>query len=285
MLPITVVIPVRNEANSIRQCIQSIGDVAEIVVADSTSADLTQAIAREMGATVLNFEWNGKYPKKRNWVLDNHTFSTDWVLFIDADERMTEAVYEAIGRAIATAHDNTAGFWMAYNTYFMGKRLRFGLTQRKLSMFRRSAGRYEKIEEQNWSNLDMEIHEHPVLSGEVGKIDDRMEHYDYKGMHNFLAKHNEYSSWEAQRYGSIRNSPDFSKNTWRQRVKYSCVNRAWFSAAYFTYDYIIRGRVLDGSVGFAYSFLKAWYFFVIFLKIRLRLIHESYDPQRRGQSR
>jgi cellulose synthase/poly-beta-1,6-N-acetylglucosamine synthase-like glycosyltransferase len=87
-LDLTIAIPVRNEAQNLPGCIGAIGpDLARhIVVIDSGSTDDTVAVAESLGAEVVNFVWDGKFPKKRNWYLRNHTPTTKWVLFLDADE-------------------------------------------------------------------------------------------------------------------------------------------------------------------------------------------------------
>ena len=88
MLNITVVIPVRNEEKNLPSCLKALGsDFTEIVVVDSVSSDRTREIASAAGAVVLDFVWDGKFPKKRNWALRNYRFKTPWVLFLDADER------------------------------------------------------------------------------------------------------------------------------------------------------------------------------------------------------
>ena len=90
MLPVTVVIPVRNEERNLPGCLRALGkDFSEIVVVDSGSTDRTREIAEDGGAVVLDFNWDGKFPKKRNWALRHHEFQTPWVLFLDADEQVT----------------------------------------------------------------------------------------------------------------------------------------------------------------------------------------------------
>ncbi|MGB5135674.1 MAG: glycosyltransferase [Prochlorococcaceae cyanobacterium] len=88
MLDLTVAIPVRNEECNLATCLQAIGPgfARSLVVIDSGSTDTTAAIARNHGAEVVTFEWNGRFPKKRNWFLRHHTPTTRWVLFLDADE-------------------------------------------------------------------------------------------------------------------------------------------------------------------------------------------------------
>ena len=155
---------------------------------------------------MLQFDWNGAFPKKRNWVLRNYEFKTDWVLFLDADEFVSAAFVREVRQAIQ--HRPHVGFWLNFENYFMGQRLKYGDPMRKLALFRVGVGEYEKIEEDHWSHLDMEVHEHPVLPGSAGEIKAPIEHNDFRGLKHYIAKHNEYSSWEAARYVRLRASSE-----------------------------------------------------------------------------
>ncbi|HEY7851686.1 MAG TPA: hypothetical protein VIB82_01850, partial [Caulobacteraceae bacterium] len=160
------------------------------------------------------------------------------------------------------------GFWLNYHNHFMGAVLRHGVPQRKLALFRVGAGFYERIEEDRWSSLDMEVHEHPILAGAVGEIAAAIEHEDFRGLHKFLERHNDYSSWEARRYVALTgDGAAWSALTRRQRAKYRNLARWWFAPAYFLFAYVVRGGILDGRAGLAYAFLKYAYFSEVRLKI------------------
>ena len=147
----------------------------------------------------------------------------------------------------------------------MGKKLRHGLPQRKLACFKIGAGEYERIDEVRWSNLDMEILEHPILEGEVGYINAPIEHRDYRGLARFLERHIDYAKWEAARYEAlIRISKDERvKYTGRQAFKYRHLQKFWFPAFYFLYTYIVRCGFLDGKPGYHYASYKKWYFLTV----------------------
>ena len=92
MIPsITIAISTKNEEKNLPACLQAIGNFARVVVIDSGSTDCTKQIATNFSAEVIDFKWNGKFPKKRNWYLQNHTPQTAWILFLDADEYLTPA--------------------------------------------------------------------------------------------------------------------------------------------------------------------------------------------------
>ena len=266
---IKVVIPVKNEARNLRRCVPLASRLGKVLIVDSKSTDGTAELAEELGAELVQFSWNGQFPKKRNWVLRNLEFNVEWVLFLDADEFISSEFFNEVQLAISdTQH---VGFWLNFENHFMGKKLRGGDPFRKLALFRVGAGEYEKIEEDNWSHLDMEVHEHPVLEGTVGEIKTPIEHNDFRGLKHYIAKHNEYSSWEAARYLRLmkQQGPEWNGLTGRQKKKYRNLAKWWFAPAYFVVSYVLKKGFLDGAVGFHFALMKAIYFYQIRLKIKV----------------
>jgi hypothetical protein len=102
----------------------------------------------------------------------------------------------------------------------------------------------------------MEIHEHPVLDGPAGDIAAPLDHHDFRGLHHFIARHNECSSWEARRYLALRGDAAWSALTRRQRIKYSGMAHWWYAPGYFIVTYVLRG----GYAGFVYAIMKLEYF-------------------------
>lgn len=270
MLDLTIAIPVKNEEKNLPGCLEAIGTdlAAKIVVIDSSSTDSTPEIARSAGVDYINFEWNGKFPKKRNWFLKNHSPKTEWVLFLDADEFLTEPFKSELRKAIS--HDKeSVGFWLNYNIYFLGKPLKGGYPLKKLALFKVGAGEYERIDEDNWSGMDMEIHEHPVLDGKVGEIKSRIDHRDLRGIDSYIQKHNEYAAWEAARYHKIeKNSEEWQNYTWKQRMKYNLMKRVWIGPVFFIGSFIFMGGFRDGRRGFIFAILKMSYFSQIYSRIQ-----------------
>lgn len=266
-LPVTVAIPVRNEEASLPACLERLSRFAEIVVIDSASTDRTREIANNFGARIIDFKWDGKYPKKRNWFLLNAPPTQPWVLFLDADEFIDDAFCDAVARALS--QDDRDGYWITYTNHFLGRPLRYGLAQRKLALFRTGRALYERIDEDSWSSLDMEIHEHPILKGTVGEIDAPIDHRDDRGLARFLDKHVDYARWEARRYTYLRGTPQAARHfTFRQRFKYHHLAAWWYPAFYFLFTYIAKRGFLDGAAGFHYAVYKAWYFHTIRLLIQ-----------------
>jgi glycosyltransferase involved in cell wall biosynthesis len=268
-LDLTISIPVRNEAQNLPGCIGAIGpDLARhIVVIDSGSTDQTVAVAESLGAEVVNFVWDGKFPKKRNWYLRNHPPTTKWVLFLDADEYLTDE-FKAELRTALEQGDEYAGFWLSYTVYFLGKQLKGGYPMRKLALFRVGAGEYERIDEDQWSKLDMEVHEHPVLTGKVGVINHKIDHQDFRGIGHYMHKHNEYANWETSRFLQTASSAAAKNWTWKQRLKYRLMRSVFIGPAYFCGSFFLLGGFRDGSRGLAFSLLKAAYFTQIYCRLR-----------------
>ena len=263
----TVAIPVKNEEASLAACLERLGRFAEVVVIDSGSSDGTRAIAEGFGARVIEFAWNGTYPKKRNWFLLNAPPGQPWVLFLDADEFVDEPFCDALAQAVT--EPDIDGYWISYTNYFQGRPLKHGLAQRKLALFRVGKALYERIEEDSWSRLDMEIHEHPIVEGRVGEIAVPIDHRDDRGVARFLEKHVDYARWEARRYAALQADAAASAHfTGRQRFKYRHLAKWWYPAFYFLFTYVAKLGFLDGGPGFHYAAYKAWYFRTIRLLIR-----------------
>jgi glycosyltransferase involved in cell wall biosynthesis len=262
-IPITVIIPVKNEALNIINCLNMLNEFDQVIVVDSNSTDETKNIILEkFSFEYINFIWNGIYPKKRNWALDNLKINNDFVLFLDADEILTKEFIEEIRFKIVNT--NYVGFWLNYENYFLNHKLNYGVKMKKLALFNKNFGRYEKINDNCWSNFDMEIHEHPILYGKISSIKSQIIHNDFKSISHFIIKHNEYANWEANRYLNLVQT---SQLTLRQRIKYLLIPTSTFAILYFIYNYFFKLGFLDKKYGFLFSILKSFYFFLISVKI------------------
>ncbi|MCB4809221.1 glycosyltransferase family 2 protein [Tamlana sp. 62-3] len=268
VLDLTIAIPVKNEEKNLLGCIEAIGDdfAKQILIIDSGSTDATINIAKSNGVDVVDFKWDGKFPKKRNWFLRNYNLTTKWVLFLDADEYLTEDFKNELRLKINT---DIVGFWLNYTIYFMGKKLKGGYPLNKLALFQVGAGEYERIDEDKWSKLDMEIHEHPILNGEIGYIKSKIDHRDFRGVSHYMDKHNEYASWEAYRYiKTINDEAAKAKWTWKQKIKYKLMRSSLIGPIYFIGSFVFYGGWKDGATGFAFAILKMSYFTQIYCKIK-----------------
>ncbi|MFM2429984.1 MAG: hypothetical protein RLZZ511_1197 [Cyanobacteriota bacterium] len=257
-VPVSVVIPVKNEEANLPSCLESLAGFDDIIVVDSSSSDATCEIAYRYGCRVINFQWDGKFPKKRNWVLQTQKFKYDWILFLDADECVTQDFVREIKTLLKdTKH---CGFWLSYQTWFLGKVLRHGLPSRKLALVKLGYGAYEEIFEDNWSSMDMEIHEHIILDGTSGTVKSKLEHNDKGSLSIYYSRQSQYVNWETKRYLAIS---DFSHLTFRQKVKYRMILWPGFPILYFLGTYIFMAGFLDGLPGFYSAIYRMSYFYQI----------------------
>lgn len=264
-IPITVIVSVKNEELNLPDCLNQLKPFSEVIVVDSISTDKTPEIVGSYNYQLVNFNWDGKFPKKRNWTLRNVALKNDWLLFLDADEILTQEFIDEIKATMINTMHNS--FWLNYNNFFMGQELKFGDKMKKLALFKKGYGEYEKIEEDSWSHLDMEIHEHPIIEGSVGNINNPIIHNDYKGLEHYIAKHNAYSTWEAKRYLSLQTN-SLGNFTKRQKVKYKLINSGLLPFIYFFYSYFIKLGIFDGKSGYYLAKYKANYFLQIQTKIK-----------------
>ena len=167
-LPLTVLIPCKDERRNIRPCIEAVRPVAdEILVADSGSTDGTLRIVRRIGGCrVIEREYidSGNF---KNWAIPQARH--DWVLLVDADERVTPRLADEIRRVLA-GEPQCDGYWIRRANHFMGHRIRFSGWQndRVLRLFRRDLARYDD------SGDHAEV---AIASGKVGRLRRRLAHY------------------------------------------------------------------------------------------------------------
>src|SRR5580698_8637880 len=166
-LPVSVIIAARNEAHNLPRCLEALRDLGEIYVIDSQSGDATPEIARSFGAKVVQFHYQGGWPKKRQWAMETLPLAFDWILLLDADESLTPELTEEIRRAIQ--NPDITGYYIALRMYFLGRALRYSdASFWKLALLRRGKGRCRcRRKEQDASMADMEVHEHVVAEGAI----------------------------------------------------------------------------------------------------------------------
>ncbi len=121
-VPLSVLIPVKNEAANLPRCLAAVAWAAEIFVVDSTSTDGTQGIAEQHGAKVVQFQYGGGWPKKKEWSLRHLPFTHDWVLLLDADEVMPPGAEYEIRQIVAdTSRRIYSGYWINRRFFFLGQ--------------------------------------------------------------------------------------------------------------------------------------------------------------------
>jgi len=265
--PVSVVIPIKNEAGNLPRCLESVRWADEIFVVDSQSTDRSSAIAEERGAQVVQFHFNGTWPKKKNWALENLPFRNEWVFILDADEVLPPEAEAEFAKAIAEAGD-IAGYWINRRFMFMGKWLRHSYYPNwNLRLFRHSLGRYEKLTDTNTRSGDNEVHEHVIVNGPIGRLRCEMDHYAFPSVEVFVEKHNRYSNWEArvsaERKLSGSDAQISSSAVGRRRKLKLLSQRLPFRPLLrFLYIYIWQKGFLDGREGYYFARLHAFYEFL-----------------------
>jgi len=261
-LPVSVIIAVRNEAKNLPRCLQALRDAGEVYIIDSQSTDDTVEIARSHGAQVVQFHYQGGWPKKRQWAMNTLPIAYDWILLLDADEVLTPELTEEIRLAI----QNPAldGYFIQLRTWFLGRVLRHGdVGLWKLSLFRRGKGRYEcRLKDQDASMADMEVHEHVVVEGATVRLQHPLIHHNVESLSRYIQKHDEYSNWESRVLleGDDKELPPSLIGTQAQRRRW--LKRKLFAVPgspvlLFLYRYVLRFGFLDGVPGLVYCGFQA----------------------------
>jgi glycosyltransferase involved in cell wall biosynthesis len=283
-LPVSVIIPVRNEARNLSRCLESLRGAGEIYVIDSGSTDETADIARAFGAKVVQFDYPGGWPKKRQWAMDTLPLAYDWILLLDADEVLTQDSVEEIRQAVEDP--GCDGYYFTFRTYFLGRVLRHGEASFHTSsrLLRRGKGRFEcRFREQDASMCDMEVHEHVVVEGRTARLQNPLVHHNVNSLSRYILKHDEYSNWEAHVWlageGSYHDLPPALFGTQAQRrrwLKKNCLAIPGSPLLFFLYKYFLRLGFLDGIPGLIYCGFQGIQFFHIKAKIyELRMKSEA----------
>lgn len=272
-IPVSVMIPTFNERENIAACIRSVRWSNDIVVVDSDSTDGTAAIAQDLGARVVQFNYHPGGLKKKNWALENVDFRHPWILILDADERVTPELSSEIGVRLRKDGDRFAGYYVARRFYFLGRWIRWAgyYPSWNLRLIRRGRARYEFIPDDGLDSGDNEVHEHVLLDGRAGYLRNPLDHFAYPSIKVFVEKHNRYSNWEARVARQYLASPlprgqiNLGLRL-RRRLKKFARQLPMPHWLRFFYHYVLRLGFLDGVEGYVLCHLLSEYEFLIWAK-------------------
>ena len=270
---LSVLIPTRNERRNLVDCIRSVSWCDEVVVVDSGSDDGTQELVQANGARVVDFKWDGLHPKKKNWALENVPRKNEWVLILDADERIRPELAEEIRSALRQSRVD--GYFINRRFIFLEKWIKHCgyYPSWNLRLFRHRKGRYEKLHSGDTASGDNEIHEHVVLNGTAAYLQEDMLHYAYPDIYTWIEKHNRYSNWEAEvevrgegngEIGAGAGSP-LARRRWLRNKSRRLPFRPTLR---FLYSYVLKRGFLDGYHGYIFCRLLASYEMLNVLKAR-----------------
>jgi glycosyltransferase involved in cell wall biosynthesis len=270
---VEVIIPTFNEEVNLLHALDSVLGWADAVhVVDSESIDRTRAIAEERGANVVVRPWLG-YARQKNWALDNLPLAADWIFILDADEIILPELRDELlavaagGGDAEAAHD---GYYVNRYLIFLGKRIRHCgyYPSWNLRFFRRGRARYE----------ERAVHEHMIVDGSTGRLRGHMEHHDRRGLEAYTAKHNRYSTLEAQEMVRLRREGrqgeldaklfgnPLERRRWIKQHLYPRLPARWLFR--FLYMYVLKLGVLDGLTGLRFCQFISAYELLISLKIK-----------------
>lgn len=277
-IPVSVLIPAKNEESNLPACLESVARADEVFVVDSQSSDHSIEISTNYGANVVQFHFNGRWPKKKNWSLDNLPFRNEWVLIVDCDERITPELWDEIATVIQDPNYN--GYYLNRRVFFLGQWIRYGgkYPDWNLRLFKHKSGRYENLNTEDIPNTgDNEVHEHVILDGKVGYLKNDMLHIDFRDIYHWLERHNRYSNWEARVYYNILTGNAESGTIGAhlfgdavQRKRF--LKKIWVKLPFkpllrFILFYFIRLGFLDGKAGYIYGRLLSQYEYQIGVKL------------------
>jgi glycosyltransferase involved in cell wall biosynthesis len=258
MEKITAIIPTFNEERHIADAIASVRWADEVLVVDSLSTDRTLELARGLGARVIQREY-GYSASQKNWAIPQA--SHPWVFLLDADERCTPELESEIKGVLSqgTAHD---AFWIHRVNHFMGKRIDYSGWQsdKVVRLFKRDSCRYQ----------DLKVHAEIESSGSISKLRQKILHYTYTDLANYLRKADRYTTW-----GALDRFEKFQKQG--RRIGWPYLIFRPFGR--FLRHYVWRLGVLDGTHGLVVSLLSAHNIFIRAVKIwRLQNGEDLRDP-------
>ncbi len=280
---LSVLVPTLNEARNIADCLASVSWADEVVLVDSGSRDGTAEIAQSYGARIVDFKWNGQIPKKKNWALENVSWKNDWVLILDADERITPELAAEIQAALKCPAAD--GYFINRRFMFLGKWIRHCgyYPSWNLRLFRHGLGRYERLHSGDTGSGDNEVHEHVVLSGTTAYLKEEMLHFGYPDIYTWVEKHNRYSNWEAMveigessENGGQKPEGVLGRHLRRRRHLRTWSRRLPFRPSLrFLYSYVLKRGFLDGYAGYMFCRLLASY--------EMMSVFKAHELRRRGR--
>ena len=280
--PVSVIVPVKNEAGNLRRCLPALAWADEVFVVDSQSRDETDEVAAEFGATVVQFHYGGTYPKKKNWALDNLPFRNDWVLIVDADEVVVPELARG-DRPADRLGDEAEGYYLNSKYFFLGRRIRHcGYSECwNLRLFRHRLGRYERMPDDTGGRTgDNEAHEHVELEGRALRLTHELDHHAYPTIATWVEKHNRYAVWEAAMYDRFLSEPIPASigtgKRFKRRLKQIYLRLPMRPLVRFVYSYILRLGFLDGKPGLVFCTLLSFYDFLAWANVYERRVRRGW---------
>lgn len=237
MKNLSAVILTKNEEKNIEEAIKSVSFAKQVLVIDDYSTDKTRQLAEKIGIKVIQHRLNNDFAKQRNFALEKCRY--DWVLFIDADERISEALKNTI--LGLDENSNTSAYLFPRADWFWNKKLRFGETGNcfVFRLVHKKRGFFTRSVHEKWI----------AKKGVIKKLKQPLYHYPHPSIKEFLQTINFYSSLNANYYQQIGKKTNV----------FDIILTPLFK---FIYTYFVKLGFLDGPAGFVYSFMMSFHSFL-----------------------
>jgi len=246
MHKISAIIPTSNEAHNINEVLESVKFADEILIVDSFSTDKTLEIASTYNCRIIQREYHTAASQK-NWAIPQATH--EWILLLDADERVTPLLQKEIFEVLNQPETELAeAYWIGRINHFMGKRVKYSGWQndKVIRLFRKSKCRYD----------EKMVHEEIIADGRVGMLKNKLLHYTYRDIDQYISKINRYAALQAV---------DYDKKTGMLTPYHFVVKPLWG----FFKHFILFGGFLDGVVGLTIAKLQSYNIFMRYVKLWL----------------
>jgi glycosyltransferase involved in cell wall biosynthesis len=271
----TLIITLNEEIN-LSNCLASLSWCEDIVVLDSYSSDRTEQVARDAGVRFFQRVFDD-YASQRNYGLNQIDYRHPWVLMVDADEVVPQALANEINSVVKSSDENIALYFMRRKDFFLGKWIKHS------SGYPTWFGRLARIGD---VLVQRPINEQYYTSGRKGFLKKHLIHYPFNnGFHRWIEKHNQYSKMEAnllvnEKGKKMRWIDLYSRDpAIRRKTIKSLVYRLPCRPVFiFFILFIVRGGFLDGRAGLTYCLLKAYYEFIIDCKVKEIKIRQKGQP-------
>ncbi len=265
---ISVVVLTKNEEAGLDVTLERLSAFDDVIVVDSLSSDRTVEIAKARGARVVDFEWDQRYPKKKQWALENAEPVNKWVLLLDADEYPSSLLVDELSELERSLGDSKFGAFDISLLYrFGGQYLRHGHRVTKRSLLHIDRARFPIIDDLDAPGIrEVEGHYQPESDSPIGRLSGRIVHDDRDPVSSWFSRHNRYSDWEAH----LRMNEQLRKDIASKRtLKGQIFDAVPFKPLmFFAYAFFVRAGFLDGRAGLDYAIALTMYYWQIGVKTR-----------------
>lgn len=239
---LSTVVLTKNEEHNIKECLKSVAWCDEMIVIDDYSEDKTVDVAKSLGARVFKRKLNGDFATQRNFGLEKA--AGEWVLFIDADERMTPKLKDEINSKVQI--QKHCGFYIKRTDVLWGKTLTHGETNTKLlRLARKGSGKWRR-----------KVHEVWEVAGVIREFKNPILHYPHQTINEFLGDTNNYSTLHAQ-------------ENMKEGKRSSIFKILFYPKLKFLQNWILKGGFLDSGPGFIVALMMSFHSFLAWSKLWL----------------